>query len=580
MRLITVLFVCLWSSGVLGWVSDISSPSAKPSSKLQVDVPLGSYVTVWGDWKEPRIIAGKGVEYEIYWIVGQRKQITPERTGYPKAAVMDIPFYLLTDTKVLSTIDPNNEKLFKADQVFGRAVRIRALALGDSKVKIDRDQVTIHVVEPPAQPDCAFGFYTDPGRYAYPKQWRKCLRLLAAYGLNVAIGQPVYPYDDPNAPARPVNATRYSKAQADKFIGQFLAKSLDTSVEEGLFRGVGGSSTLVYSMDPENVAHAFEYGKHVDRWPKLYFGNMDEPFLPQHFKKVREMADEWHRAGYLNGTSLEAASAFQVGDCLDLWIVQVKDFSETIKEYGKRCGAEVWVYSAAMRGTNAPMHRYLTGVWAWAMRPRGVMLWAFTHEAGSRIDPDGTWMVRGVNEHALATPDGPLPTVGLEGYRDGIVDYRILRDLERAILIRPRTMASPEAAVWLQQLREKADGGFWTNWDYHQPWDYIDTVRPPIESSNDVRRRALAFTKRIRAYSHHHKTGFAYRKLGRHHEAIGAFKQAVRANPDDADAHYLLGLSYLPVQGLGDKKSALAQYRILKDLDKDLAERLFKRIPK
>lgn len=577
MKLIFSLFLCLSSSVALGWVDSLSSPSSKPSSTLAIDVPLGSYITVWGPWKDPAIVADESVEWTIYWLVGNRKQITPERTGYPKASVMDIPYYLLPDTKSLDTIDFENDKIFKPNTVFGRAVRIHALKLGKTTVMINQDRVKLHIIEPPSQPDCAFGFYTDPGRYAYPKQWRKCLRLLADYGLNVAIGQPVYPYDDPNAPARPLNTNRYSKDQVDKFVGQFLAKSLDTSVEEGLFRGVGGSSTLVYSMDPERVSYAFEFGKYVDRWPKLYFGNMDEPFLPQHFKKVREMADAWHRAGYLNGTSLEAASAFQIGDHLDLWIVQVREFNETIKAYGQQCGAEVWIYSAAMRGTNAPMHRYLTGVWTWAMKPRGVMLWAFTHEASSRIESDGTWMVRGVNEHALATPDGPLPTVGLEGYRDGIVDYRILHDLEQAILIRPRTLASPEAAIWMQQLREKVDGGFWTNWDYHQPWDYIDTVRPPIDSFQDIRNSALALIRRIRTYSHHHRDGYAYTKLGRHEEAIARFNHAVNINPDDADAHFLIGLSHL---SLKNTAGAIAKYEILKDLDKNLSKRLFNRIYK
>jgi len=575
MTLIRVLFLCFWSSVAFGWVDDLSSPSAKPSSTLEIDIPLGSYVTVWGPWKDPVIIADESVDWTLFWLAGNRKEITPERTGYDEAAVMDIPFQLLPDKKVLDTIDPENGKLFKTNKVFGRAVRIRALTLGNTTVRIDQDQVKIHVIEPPGQPDCAFGFYTDPGRYAYPEQWRHCLRLLADYGLNIAIAQPVYPFGDPTAPARPVNDTKYSKDQLDQYVGQFLARSLDIGVEERLFRGVGGSSTLVYSMSPDQVPHAFAHGKHVDRWPKLYFGNFDEPFLPQHFEKTRVEAEKWHRAGYLTGTSLEAASAFQVGDCLDLWIVQVREFNETVKEYGRRRGAEVWVYSAAMRGTNAPMHRYLTGVWAWAMKPRGIMLWAFTHEAASRITPDGTWMVRGVNEHAVATPDGPLPTVGLEGYRDGIVDYRILQDLEQAILIRPQTLASPEAAVWLQQIREKTDGGFWTNWDYHQPWDYIDTVRPPIESFRDVRRQALAFTRRIRAYSHHHRSGYAFTKLGRHEEAIDAFNQAVKVNPDDAEAHYLLGLSYL---SLKNTAAATAEYEILKDLDTDLAERLFDRI--
>ena len=47
---IRVLFLCFWSSVAFGFVDDLSSPSAKPSSTLKVDVPLGSYVTVRWDW--------------------------------------------------------------------------------------------------------------------------------------------------------------------------------------------------------------------------------------------------------------------------------------------------------------------------------------------------------------------------------------------------------------------------------------------------------------------------------------------------------------------------------------------------
>ncbi|HHT9129996.1 MAG TPA: hypothetical protein ACFYEC_03925 [Candidatus Brocadiaceae bacterium] len=49
----------------------------------------------------------------------------------------------------------------------------------------------------------------------------------------------------------------------------------------------------------------------------------------------------------------------------------------------------------------------------------------------------------------------------------------------------------------------------------------------------------------------------------------------MRVKPDDVDAYFRLGLVYLM---LNDKGSALYEYKILKDLDKDLAAKLFKRI--
>ena len=58
---------------------------------------------------------------------------------------------------------------------------------------------------------------------------------------------------------------------------------------------------------------------------------------------------------------------------------------------------------------------------------------------------------------------------------------------------------------------------------------------------------------------------------------LAACKQAIRIKPDDAEAHYNLGRAYL---GVGDRGSALEEYKILKDLDKDWANKLFKLINK
>jgi tetratricopeptide (TPR) repeat protein len=71
--------------------------------------------------------------------------------------------------------------------------------------------------------------------------------------------------------------------------------------------------------------------------------------------------------------------------------------------------------------------------------------------------------------------------------------------------------------------------------------------------------------------------GFAYGKLGCWPEAIEAYKQAIRIKPDYAEAHKNLGLAYLAV---GDKNSAQAEFNILKSLNSELANNLFKEINK
>ena len=75
----------------------------------------------------------------------------------------------------------------------------------------------------------------------------------------------------------------------------------------------------------------------------------------------------------------------------------------------------------------------------------------------------------------------------------------------------------------------------------------------------------------------HYNLGVAYGNLGRRAEAIGAFKQAIRIKPDHAQAHYNLGIRYLIA---GSKGSALDEYKILKELDKERADKLFNLIYK
>jgi len=66
--------------------------------------------------------------------------------------------------------------------------------------------------------------------------------------------------------------------------------------------------------------------------------------------------------------------------------------------------------------------------------------------------------------------------------------------------------------------------------------------------------------------------GFCYDKLKTYSKAIEAYKQVIRIYPDYAIAHYSLGVAYLLIR---DRNSAINEYIILKELDIDLADKLF-----
>jgi Flp pilus assembly protein TadD len=60
--------------------------------------------------------------------------------------------------------------------------------------------------------------------------------------------------------------------------------------------------------------------------------------------------------------------------------------------------------------------------------------------------------------------------------------------------------------------------------------------------------------------------------MGRLDEARDSYRQAIRLKPALARAHLNLGMIYLK---MGDRASALEEYKTLKDLDKDQANKLF-----
>jgi Tfp pilus assembly protein PilF len=72
--------------------------------------------------------------------------------------------------------------------------------------------------------------------------------------------------------------------------------------------------------------------------------------------------------------------------------------------------------------------------------------------------------------------------------------------------------------------------------------------------------------------------GYIYGILGRYNEVIESYKEAIKIEPSlAAGVYYNLGIAYLEI---GDRSSALEEYKILKNLDKRKADKLFGLIQK
>ena len=70
----------------------------------------------------------------------------------------------------------------------------------------------------------------------------------------------------------------------------------------------------------------------------------------------------------------------------------------------------------------------------------------------------------------------------------------------------------------------------------------------------------------------HLNLGAVCNQMERYEEAIASYRQATRIKPELAEAHFNLGMTYLKT---GDRGGALDEYKILKELDKSMANRLF-----
>ncbi len=215
----------------------------------------------------------------------------------------------------------------------------------------------------------------------------------------------------------------------------------------------------IHTLSPEQRKSAVEWlvaERLKNNWPELVLYTYDEPRFP--LPGFREAFVPLRKLPIRVGTAMSDIAAFGHGDFHDVWIVHDGMETPELLAEAQRCGAEVWTYSYRIlregggeRVVNCPLRqRYYAGLYTWANKLKGNFVWAYSH-----LD---TTM-----SHAWWIPesDEPMPTVGWEGRREGIDDYRYLQMVEDIVTIRkkdPVTSRDPltlEVEAWLEMLRAR-----------------------------------------------------------------------------------------------------------------------------
>ncbi|MBU0607773.1 MAG: hypothetical protein KKI08_07780, partial [Armatimonadetes bacterium] len=236
------------------------------------------------------------------------------------------------------------------------------------------------------------------------------------------------------------DATRYSLAHQMTLLSEAgLASAshpllfLATGQSDGMF---GNKERLVAAVDELRRARG---------WPELLFYLVDEPGSAARIALAKELNDIVHRVPGVRTTTALGAPG-ELADYYDVWITSTsaQNLSDILK-LGREKHKEVWTYNCQWNGTQPANDRYFCGYHMWITGLLGNWQWCYTEGFGASSSLkdelpyklpfyEEPWYVN----YVLPTPEGNMPTLGWEGRREGVDDYRYLQTLREAITAAPQ----------------------------------------------------------------------------------------------------------------------------------------------
>ena len=384
---------------------------------------------IWGvnNIKTVRVEAGRSdFEIKINRVEYERQSIPWPRST--KRQTYDIPYALPPEN--IGEIQAN------ANTVFWITIYVPLNTLPGSHAEVIRMSFPgtgapeckvpflVNVLPFRLQPaDVAFGMFYNLGRFPKERQYRNyelaCFEDMAEHGHTSAF---VGTHDD---------RYEYAKLQIE-LQARARAGLLHDNVPFLLAGALSGDNP-----DVPEITHALGIKQLENGWPEPLIYGPDEPGAHTDFSQTLAA-----RKAMRTATSMKPHAWPKYGKHYDVWILTGGGITQETIEKAHAHGSEVWAYICNRRGTNATFNRFYAGVYTWALRLKGSFCWAYCDYAQGF-----SWII--------AEADGPVPTIGWESRREGILDYRLLRACEISAMQSGLPIAV-EALEWLDELRGRA----------------------------------------------------------------------------------------------------------------------------
>jgi hypothetical protein len=340
-----------------------------------------------------------------------------------------------------------------ADQppgLYRGAVRLTADGAGEAIVPLEVRVLPIKLAA--AAP--TYGMYLrreeQPQEYQTEDFFRRCMTDMRAHGMN---SMSIYI----NPERKRADGTWEIDLQRDSNRWA-LTRQMALLTETGMASPthpqllLAADCTGTFFNEDKTIA-AIDSLRRARGWPELLFYLVDEP-SPKQYGMAMKLNDLVHRVPGVR-TTTALGHPGELADYYDVWISSTSSENlEDILKLGREKQKEVWTYNCQWNGTQPANDRYFCGVHMWVTGLRGNWQWCYTegYSGTSRLADEVAFKLPTYEEpwyvnYVLPTPEGNLPTLGWEGRREGIDDYRYLQTLRAALDSAPAGKRSVAAAA-------------------------------------------------------------------------------------------------------------------------------------
>ena len=289
-------------------------------------------------------------------------------------------------------------------------------------------------------PGMCWGYYYDVGRlpkYARTLAYQKLLlKNMAEHGMN--------------------NTTIYGGITRSGRLDQHEDPHLPfrRTMEDALAVGAITREIPVMTMGSPVIARRVQAARLKYNWPELLYYAFDEPNSAERIAKARKGLTRIKKAhpSVKTVTAISSRALEALGDLYDVWVVGSGSLGAPVVGEGRSKGKLIWTYDCDNYVTNLPFNRHFAGLFSWKTKVAGNWQWALcdiqTQHRSGRFMPrvfgrsrDELWRLflarpdefNFTFNYVLPARQGPIPSVGHVGRREGVDDYKYVYTLKRMI---------------------------------------------------------------------------------------------------------------------------------------------------